>query len=100
MINKNQSGGARDNINGVRKINTTVNDLFNEDSVNMTSDSLGIANILQNRSQIGGRKSIIQNHQKNHQKDHQENHLGDPNFPVDHPQPVEVKDHHLISILK
>ena len=56
MINKNQSGGARDNINGVRKINTTVNDLFNEDSVNMTSDSLGIANILQNRSQIGGRK--------------------------------------------
>ena len=56
MISRNQSGGMRDNINGVRKINTTVNDLFNEDSVNMTSDSLGIANILQNRSQIGGRK--------------------------------------------
>jgi hypothetical protein len=56
MINKNQSGGVRDNINGVRKINKTINDLFNEDSVNMTSDSLGIANILQNKSQIGGRK--------------------------------------------
>lgn len=56
MINRNQSGGMRDNINGVRKINTTINDLFNEDSVNMTSDSLGIANILHNRTQIGGRK--------------------------------------------
>ena len=56
MINRNQFGGMRDSINGVRKINTTINDLLNEESVNMTSDSLGIANILQNKSQIGGRK--------------------------------------------
>lgn len=56
MINRNQFGGMRDSINGVRKINTTINDLSNEESVNMTSDSLGIANILQNKSQIGGRK--------------------------------------------